>query len=468
LAVNSRGTLFAAWHALATSTDRGFTWQDHWVGDPNPQDQFQTPRATCLQIDENDRLAVGTSQGVFFTSDEGLTWQPSGLTLPIYALATSPSGQTLSAIVSWSGETDGLYLSTDGGSTWTAVPFFAGRSLLGTAVGPTESVFAAPADSMPETGSPGIWRTTDQGGTWHKLSGFDSVGYSLHGVEVGLAAVLGFNSCGVLFAAPGGSMVRSADDGDTWEHLPSALNEIPVRMVLDMAFDGRGFCVLGTWGAGVFRSVESTLQGCPIDTTPPVIQCPADIHAPCCADALVPVTFSVTATDAVDPAPAVTCNPPSDSGFPVGETVVICTATDASGNVSSCSFKVIRTALEFSGFLPPIGGADATGGSFLDPVRTFKAGSTIPVKFTAACGSTPVLAGSHSLQVIKCTDATTSDDPIDATPRDAGSSGNEFRLTDGQWHFNLDTRATGMTRGIWQLRATLSDGSQHWAWIQLK
>jgi hypothetical protein len=36
------------------------------------------------------------------------------------------------------------------------------------------------------------------------------------------------------------------------------------------------------------------------------------------------------------------------------------------------------------------------------------------------------------------------------------------------WHFNLDTRATGMSLGLWQLLATLSDGSQHAAWIQLK
>ncbi|MBM3884151.1 MAG: hypothetical protein FJ387_31340 [Verrucomicrobia bacterium] len=246
LAVNSRGTVFGAWHAVAVSSDRGLTWQDRWVGDSNPQDPGQTPRATCLQIDENDRLVVGTAQGVFFTSDEGQSWQASGLTLPVFALATSPNGQTLSATVTWSGGNDGLYISSDAGSTWTAVPLFAGRWLLGTAVGPTGAIFVAPADTLPDTGNPGIWRSTDGGVSWQKLSGFDNVGYGLHGAEVGLASVLGFNSCGVLFAAPGGSMVRSADYGDTWESLPSALNELPVRMVLDMAFDQNGFCVLGT------------------------------------------------------------------------------------------------------------------------------------------------------------------------------------------------------------------------------
>ena len=56
----------------------------------------------------------------------------------------------------------------------------------------------------------------------------------------------------------------------------------------------------------------------------------------------------------------------------------------------------------------------------------------------------------------------------DAPPRDAATTGNEFSLTAGQWLFNLDTKATGMTKGIWQLGAMLSDGSQHVVWVQLK
>ena len=66
------------------------------------------------------------------------------------------------------------------------------------------------------------------------------------------------------------------------------------------------------------------------------------------------------------------------------------------------------------------------------------------------------------------TDATTYGDPIDATPQGSATTGDEFRLADGQWIFNLDTKGTSMSPGIWLFRATLSDGSQHSAWIQLK
>jgi hypothetical protein len=94
--------------------------------------------------------------------------------------------------------------------------------------------------------------------------------------------------------------------------------------------------------------------------------------------------------------------------------------------------------------------------------------STIPVKFTPACGGSPVVTDVHTLQAIKYSDETTSASPIDATPTDAATSGNQFRLTGSEWHFNLDTEETGLSAGIWLLRATLSDGSQHSVWIQIK
>jgi hypothetical protein len=188
----------------------------------------------------------------------------------------------------------------------------------------------------------------------------------------------------------------------------------------------------------------------------------------CSVDKLVPVTFSVTATDGTDPSPTVICTPSSGSLLPVGTTTVNCAATDASGNQSHCSFTVTRAPLGFTGFLAPIGGADATEGSFADPLRTFKLKSTIPVKFSASCGGSPALTGIHTLQAIKWGSQTDSDPAIDATPAEAATSGNQFRLVGSEWHFNLDTKATGLGTGIWQLIATLSDGSQHTVWIQLK
>lgn len=198
------------------------------------------------------------------------------------------------------------------------------------------------------------------------------------------------------------------------------------------------------------------------------ILCPPDITIGCNPEALVPVTFSVTATDECGPAPVVVCNPPSGSGFPIGATIVTCTATDGVGNQTICTFTVTRTPLEFDGFLPPVGGADATGGSFSSPLRTFKLKSTIPLKFKLSCDSSAVTTGVHTLQAIKWSNDTTAEAPLDATPTDAATTGDQFRFTADHWHFNLDTEATGMSVGKWQLIATMSDGSQHVVWVAIK
>jgi len=78
-----------------------------------------------------------------------------------------------------------------------------------------------------------------------------------------------------------------------------------------------------------------------MDNMPPVLNCPSDLavtNPPGQCEAVV--TFTVTATDNRDPAPTVTCVPPSGFNFPVGRTTVHCTAVDASGNRSTNTFIV--------------------------------------------------------------------------------------------------------------------------------
>ena len=141
---------------------------------------------------------------------------------------------------------------------------------------------------------------------------------------------------------------------------------------------------------------------------------------------------------------------------------------------ANVSTGVITTAYCFTGFLQPIGGSVETGngGSYLDPVKAFKLGSTIPVKFSirslsgTTCGA-PMLTGIHTLQAIFYSNAMTSDPAIDATPTDAATTGNQFRLTDSEWHFNLSTKG-GFKAGTWLLQATLQDGSIHTVWISVK
>jgi hypothetical protein len=151
------------------------------------------------------------------------------------------------------------------------------------------------------------------------------------------------------------------------------------------------------------------------------------------------------------------------------------TFTDVTGNYNNKSGSVaitITTAFAFNGFHSPIGGSveNGDGGSFANPLKTFKLGSTIPVKFGATWlnGSAVLITGIHTLQAVKYSNVTDSDPPIDATPTDAATDGNQFRLTSPDWHFNLSTKGSGFPAGTWLLMATLQDGSKHSVWITIK
>ena len=75
------------------------------------------------------------------------------------------------------------------------------------------------------------------------------------------------------------------------------------------------------------------------DTTPPVIAQPADVTVSATTPSGAAVSFSVEATDDGG-AVSVVCAPPSGSVFPIGTSVVQCTATDAAGNTADASFNV--------------------------------------------------------------------------------------------------------------------------------
>jgi len=76
------------------------------------------------------------------------------------------------------------------------------------------------------------------------------------------------------------------------------------------------------------------------EATSPVLHLPADITVDATGPSGAVVTFTATATDAVDASVVVTCVPPSGSTFPVGATVVNCSATNSRNKTATGSFNV--------------------------------------------------------------------------------------------------------------------------------
>jgi hypothetical protein len=85
-----------------------------------------------------------------------------------------------------------------------------------------------------------------------------------------------------------------------------------------------------------------------VDATPPVIRIPDNIEAEAAGPGGAAVGYTVTATDNIDPSPAIDCSPASGSLFPLGATTVTCTARDAAGNTTdpvTFTVNVVETSV---------------------------------------------------------------------------------------------------------------------------
>ncbi|HEV8435661.1 MAG TPA: HYR domain-containing protein [Thermoanaerobaculia bacterium] len=169
------------------------------------------------------------------------------------------------------------------------------------------------------------------------------------------------------------------------------------------------------------NSFGTTLGTFPVfvsDLTAPVLHLPANI-----VTASTTVTYTVTATDDLDPSPTVFCSPASGSTFAPGVTTVQCTAVDNFANSSVGTFTVTVVTSPPTLTLPSDITAEAT--SSAGAVVTYTAtadedasvvcnpasGSTFPLGTTTVnCSATNVLnqttTGSFHVNVVDTTPPT--------------------------------------------------------------
>jgi hypothetical protein len=191
-------------------------------------------------------------------------------------------------------------------------------------------------------------------------------------------------------------------------------------------------------------------------TLPFSIACPGDMVIPCGSAPLTAYDPPAVATGDTGPF-TITYNPPA-SHLVLGVTnTVTATATDTNGCTVSCQFNVFVQPITFDGFDSPISGADATGGSCQAPLRTFKLGNVVPVKFDLACNGQPFIGGQPTITIQSCTGNFLFNGP--------------FQFINNQWHFNIDSTVIGTAgsfAGTYKITANLPDGSKHSAYVQYK
>jgi hypothetical protein len=188
------------------------------------------------------------------------------------------------------------------------------------------------------------------------------------------------------------------------------------------------------------NKTEQSFKVTVVDTTAPTLSgVPSDKVVYANSASGVAVSWPApTATDTVDGTLSVTCTPASGSTFPLGDTTVKCSATDAHHNKTEQSFKITVHLLTVT-FQAPIDGPSV--------LNNAKAGRVIPVKAEVFLDGTEVKAGLVSILVnglSTCPSGT--EDTLETYASVGGASGNQFvwDAAGDRWAYNLDTSANGM------------------------
>lgn len=149
----------------------------------------------------------------------------------------------------------------------------------------------------------------------------------------------------------------------------------------------------------------------------------------------------------------------------VGEFTVTATATDKAGNTASTSVKY-RVAYRWDGFRQPI----TDTAHDLGAMSTFKAGSTIPVKYQVRKADGTVVQGAAGTWIVPAGGATTFAPTTEGGSGPAAAdSGSTFRwdATDRQWTYNWGTAKTDANRQF-TIGVRLDDGQTYSTVIGLR
>ncbi len=95
------------------------------------------------------------------------------------------------------------------------------------------------------------------------------------------------------------------------------------------------------------NSASDTQSGFNIDKTAPALNLPSNMTVEATSSSGAIVNYSASASDNLDAAPGLSCNPASGSNFVMGTTMVNCTSTDHADNIAFGNFNI--TVQDISG-----------------------------------------------------------------------------------------------------------------------
>ena len=150
--------------SLQRTTDGGMSWSHLWgSGDFSLW-------AIAVDPANPSTIYAGTSGGLVKTEDVGVTWKDTGLSSGVSALAIDPVHPHViyaAAVDYGSGDYSGLFKSSDGGVTWSAIN--TGLEILSNTGAPITALTFDPANPdvvFAATSGNGIFRSVDGGVHW--------------------------------------------------------------------------------------------------------------------------------------------------------------------------------------------------------------------------------------------------------------------------------------------------------------
>jgi len=239
------------------STDGGATWTQtglSWL-----LSQGQAVNEMVIDPANPNVLVAATRDGVYRTDNAGTTWSrtlaAAGSWMDAKDLVIDPSNPNILFVAAgypWGSGNNGIYKSTDNGVTWTkltaGLPGGAamGRVSLAISAANPNTVYAGVAHTINSGASlSGIYRTTNGGDTWTRQSNSPNH-YSAQGWYNNVIAVDPANPN--LVYSGGMNIYKSADGGATWATITNGIH-VDFHAI---AFNN-GALYVGTDG-GVYKS----------------------------------------------------------------------------------------------------------------------------------------------------------------------------------------------------------------------
>jgi photosystem II stability/assembly factor-like uncharacterized protein len=258
-------------HTVFTSTYGGGTlWSNNsgatWSFQNTGMQEGYTDASGFSPNYASDRTAFcGDLDGLQITTNGGALWQLSQILGPSTyprALAVSPDYAQDSTLMvgSTASSHGGLFLSTDGGNTWTQSNIRK-TGVISIAISPA---FASDHTAFAAGYTNGLYKSTDGGQTWTLLT--------IPGISGGLPKVVlspSFAADGTVFAVGfGGGIYKSTNGGATWSPVPgtAAIRALDLEVSPDYADDQTFFA--GTLGQGLIEFTGGGAAMSPVSSFP--------------------------------------------------------------------------------------------------------------------------------------------------------------------------------------------------------